>query len=455
MNDSPFEPVSRTPRKRRLRNGLLVLAVVATAVVVHLLTRAPSRGALEDEAGHAPTGADSAQPVMLTDRDRHRIGVTFAEVISGPLQREVRTVAQVTYDETRVFTVTLKVDGWVERLFVDATGQAVRRGEPLLELYSPMVVSAEQEFLVARQLVSEVGRGTGSAQAGALDLLAAARRRLQYWDVPAAEVTRLEATGEVRKTLTFTAPVSGVVIEKSVLAGQRVTAGEPLYKIADLSRVWLEGEVFERDLPDVRIGLEVTAEFPALPGARRTGRITHIHPMLDPETRTVRIRVELANPDLTLKPGMYATIWFQAPTRPVLSVPRAAVLVTGQRNLVFVKDADGMLTPRAVTLGAATNDRVEILSGLAAGEQVVASGTFLVDAESNLGATMGGMGNMPGMDMKAPATGPPPGPVDTAMQHTPDMPGMPGMPGMEMPAPPGKPDTTAPPKGGADADSNH
>ncbi len=180
-------------------------------------------------------------------------------------------------------------------------------------------------------------------------------------------------------------------------------AGQPLFTIADLSRVWLEGEVFEPDLAAAREGLEVTAEFPALPGAERRGRITYVYPTLDPETRTGRIRVELPNADLALKPGMYATIRFRGPVRQTLTVPRSAVLATGERNFVFVADADGMFTPRTVTLGAATDDRIEILGGLTAGEQVVASGTFLLDAESNLGAAMGGMGDMPGMDMKAPS----------------------------------------------------
>jgi Cu(I)/Ag(I) efflux system membrane fusion protein len=445
MNDSPFDPAPRTPRGRLIRIGLLATAVPATAVMVYLLTRAPAPVLVEGHTDHATTAGDSAQPVMLTNRDENRIGVTFAPVTFGPLHREVRTVAQVTYDETRVATVALKVDGWVDRLFIDATGQPVRRGDPLLELYSPMVVSAEQDFLVAQQLVASIGQGTGTARAGALDLLASARRRLQYWDVPAAEVARLEATGVVWKTLIFTAPVSGVVVEKPVLAGQQVMAGEVLYKVADLSRVWLEGEVFERDLPDARAGLEVTAEFPALPGIRRTGRISYVYPTLNPETLTGRIRVELANADMSLKPGMYATISFRAPTSPVLSVPRAAVLVTGLRNLVFVRDPDGTLTPRSVTLGATTDDRTEILSGLAAGEQVVASGTFLVDAESNLGAALGGMGNMPGMDLKAPAAGPSRGAVDTHAG---------AMPSMEMPAGPAAPDT-ATPAGGTDAHAHH
>ncbi len=407
MSRSPFDPRPSSSGNRNLRAGLLAAALLGTGVFVYFMTR-PHPETQTPAAGHVPerASADSAGPVMLTDRERKRIGVTFAEATMGPLQREVRTVAQVTYDETRVATVALKVDGWVERLLVNETGQPVRRGEALLELYSPMLVSAEQELLVARRLTTDLVGGTGSAQTGAGDLLESARRRLEYWDVPASEVARLEQTGMVSRTVTFTAPVNGVVVEKFVLAGQRVMAGEPLYKIADLSRVWLEGEVFEPDLTAARTGLAITAEFAAMPGSRRTGQITYVYPSLNPETRTGRIRVELANADRVLKPGMYATIRFKAPTRTVLSVPRSAVLATGERNIVFVEDSGGMFTPREVRLGASTDDRVEIISGIAAGERVVASGTFLLDAESNLGAAMGGMGDMPGMDMTAPRTGP-------------------------------------------------
>lgn len=427
MSNSPFGAVGRSTPNRRLRTALLVAALVSTGVFAWFMTRkrAPAPAPTSGQE-HGGTETASAQPVMLTDRDRNRIGITFAEATVGPLQREVRTVAQVTYDETRVATVALKVDGWVELLFVNATGQPVRRGDPLLELYSPMLVSAEQELLVARRLATDLASGTGTAQAGAGAMLESARRRLAYWDVPASEVARLEQTGEVRRTVTFAAPVSGVVIEKLVLTGQRVMAGEPLYKIADLGRVWVEGEVFEPDLPEARVGLEVTAEFPAIPGARRTGHITYVYPTLNPETRTGRIRVELLNADRALKPGMYATIRFRAPTRAVLSVPRSAVLATGERNIVFVDDTSGMFTPREVRLGASTDDRVEIISGIAAGERVVASGTFLLDAEANLGAALGGMGNMPGMDVTAPSKGPAmaprsPGGADTGMRNMPGM----------------------------------
>jgi len=188
-------------------------------------------------------------------------------------------------------------------------------------------------------------------------------------------------------------------------------AGEPVYRIADLSTVWIEGEVFERDLPSVQLGQQVSAEFPALPGEHRAGRIAYIYPTLDPATRTARVRVELRNPGLALKPGMYATVRLTTKTAPVLSVPRSAVLVTGERALVFLKRPDGAFEPRPVTLGGATDDRLEVLRGLTRGDTVVASATFLVDAESNLGTSLGGMGDMPGMDIRPPAGSAAPGPV--------------------------------------------
>jgi Cu(I)/Ag(I) efflux system membrane fusion protein len=324
----------------------------------------------------------------------------------APLARSVRTVGLVTYDETRVETVAPLIDGQVDRLYVNFTGQAVRRGDPLLSVYSPMVVSTAQELVLAKRLRDEVAGGTPDAVRGAEDLLASARRRLLYWNIPLAEVERLERTGEVRKNVTLRSPVNGVVIEKAVLPGQRIMPGEAVYKIADLGIVWLEGQVFEQDLPAVRLGQQVTAEFQALPGEVREGRITYIYPTLDPETRTARVRVVLANADLRLKPGMYATFRFDAPTPPVISVPRSAVLSTGKRDLVFVRAADGTLAPREVILGVATDDRAEVLKGIVAGEAVVASATFLVDAESNLGSAIGGMANMPGMDVQVESPSP-------------------------------------------------
>jgi Cu(I)/Ag(I) efflux system membrane fusion protein len=406
--DSPFQP----PGRRRLGRLPALLAfgvVLAAAVVVVRLAGGRGEPAAAPE-GHnhgAATTSDSAMPVMLTEQQAQRIGVTFAPVQLGPLGRVVRTVAIVTYDETRLKSVTARVDGWVDRLFLDFTGQAVQIGDPIFRLYSPMLVSAQQELLLAKRLRAGVAGGSPDAVRGADELLESARRRLLYWEVPAAEVEQIESSGEIRKALTFRSPVRGVVIEKSVLGGQRIMAGETVYRIADLSTVWLEGEIFERDLSSVRLGLSVVAEFTALPGEPRTGRITYIYPTLNPETRTARVRVELANPRLALKPGMYATFRFAAATGPVLSVPRSAVLSTGKRDLVFVRLPNGSLVARDVVFGLATDERIEILSGLTPADTVVASATFLVDAESNLSTLLGGMGNMPGMDISAPP--PPPG----------------------------------------------
>lgn len=393
------------PGKRRLRLVVLVLALAGAGATAYWATRDPVP--VEAAAGHAhgagPAGGSGAMPVTLGPRDQARIGVTFAPVVRAPLGLSVRTVAQVTYDETRVKTVAPLIDGWVDQLYVNFTGQAVRPGEPLFTIYSPMVVTAQQELLLARRLLDDLSGGTPEAIQSARDLLESSRRRLEYWGVPRDEVRRVEETGEVRRTVTLRSPYGGVVVEKPVLAGQRIMPGDVAYRIADLSRVWVEGEVFERDLPAVRTGLRVTAEFTALPGVIREGRLTYVYPTINPETRTARIRVELLNPGSVLKPGMYATIRFSAPTDSVYSVPRSAVLATGERDFVFLRSGDGRFVPTPVTLGAATDERVEILKGVSLGDTVVASGTFLVDAESNLGSLMGGMGDMPGMDVTAPA----------------------------------------------------
>ncbi len=368
---------------------------------------------------------------MLSPAEAHRIGVTYAPVTMGPVVREVRTVGQVSYDERTVTTIAPKLDGWVDSLFVNYTGQTVKRGEPLLTIYAPMAVAAEEELVLARRLRDRVAQGTAAARTDADDLLAGARRRLGYWDIPAADIAQVESTGVVRKTLTLRSPATGVVVQKSVVAGQRILAGQALYQIVDLRSVWVQGEVFERDLPAVRVGQPVRATFEALPGAVRNGRITFIDPVINPDTRTARVRVALANGDLSLKPGMYATLTAQAhEAEHALSVPRNAVLSTGERNVVFVKRPDGMLEPREIVIGMAGEHRVTVLRGLALGDTVVASATFLVDAESNLAEAMGGMGGMPGMDMSMPVKA-------TA---GPDSAG--AMPGMKMPAPV-RPDTSS------------
>jgi Cu(I)/Ag(I) efflux system membrane fusion protein len=424
-----------TDTSRRVR-GLLLFAVLA-ALAGLAVWRFARRDATAEAAGHdhgAMPAAGSALPVSLTAAEAQRIGVTYAEVADGPIGHEVRVVGVVQADETRIRTVVSRVEGFVERLQADFTGQPVRAGATLLELYAPMVVAAEQELLLARQLEQQVAAGTDDARAAARSSVEAARQRLRFWEVPEDAIADVERTGVPGRTFPLRSPFGGFVLEKSVQQGQRVMAGDPLYRIADLSVVWLEGEVFEQDLPLLRVGSEVVATFRSLPGAERRGRIAYVYPTLNPETRTARVRVELANGDMALKPGMYATLVFSGESSRGLSVPRSAVLATGKRNLVFLKGAGNRFEPREVVVGVSSDDRVQVLRGLAAGDTVVASATFLIDAESNLGSMLGGMGNMPGMDMgpPTPATGAPAAaPADTAAMR--DMPGMDhsNMPGMD------------------------
>ncbi|HET8623391.1 MAG TPA: efflux RND transporter periplasmic adaptor subunit [Gemmatimonadales bacterium] len=395
------------PRLPPTRGGILVflLALGVAAGLIAVFTRgrsAPTPGSSSHDHGPTAGGRDTLRGVRLPAAAARRIGVTFAEVTRAPLGQSVRAVAEVTYDETKLVTVALKVDGWVERLHVNFTGQAVRRGAPLLDLYSPMLITAQQELVLARTLSREVVSGTMDARQGADRLVESARRRLRFWDVPPEAIAQVERSGEPSRLVRFRVPVSGVVLERLVQQGQQVMAGTAVLRIADLSTVWVEGEVFERDLLSVRVGHAALVDFQALPGESRSGRIAYVYPTLDRTTRTARVRVELPNPGLALKPGMYATLRLTAAVDTALTVPRSAVLVTGERALAFLKRPDGAYEPRPVVLGRTTEDRLEVLSGLKAGDSVVASGTFLVDAESNLGTIMGGMGDMPGMDIRPP-----------------------------------------------------
>lgn len=389
----------------RWQGAVLGAAVLAAAgAVAWFATRSATTD--REVAGHdhgAGTPVGTASPVMLDSAQSARIGVTFAVAERGPIVQELRSVGQVVLDETRVRTVSLKFDGWVERLFVDYTGRDVRAGEPLLVTYSPLLASAEDELVLASQLVRDVQEADSATRASAVRLLEGARARLRNWGVPEGEIARAEATRASRRTLEIRAPYDGVVLEKLVTEGQRVMAGEPLLRLADLRRVWVEAEVFEQDLSLVRRGQRVDVDLAAFPGRTRTGPVVFLQPTVDPQTRTLRVRVELENADGQLRPGMYATIRVRAAaTGAVVHVPRTALLSTGQRDIVYVRMDDGMLVPREVLRGVASDDRVEIRSGLAAGETVVASATFLVDAESNLGSALGAMAGMPGMEMPMP-----------------------------------------------------
>jgi Cu(I)/Ag(I) efflux system membrane fusion protein len=388
-----------------MKRGLVLLTTAS--VLVAAACRGKAKG--DDMAGMDMS--DSAQadsvpaeraPVHLSAEQAHAIGATFTVVERGPLARMVRTVGQVVAAEPGLADITTKIDGFVEVLYVDATGVTVRRGQPLLTLYSPMLVAAQEELLAAKRLAASVDSGQAEAWRNGQALLEAARRRLSYWDISAEQIERLERTGEVMKTLTLNAPVNGVVLEKMVVAGQSVMSGMKLFRIADLRTVWIEGAVFEQDLALIRVGVPVRAELAAYPGRFVDGRVSFVWPTVDEQSRTARVRVALANPGGLLKPGMYATLFFEAVVgAEVLQVPAEAVVQTGERNLVFVVGPDGALTPREIVLGPRGAGRFQVLSGLAGGERIVASANFLVDAESRLG-TGRGMAGMPGMPERKP-----------------------------------------------------
>jgi RND family efflux transporter MFP subunit len=378
----------------------LSLAVGAVVVVAAFGSGQEGQGGGGDPMeGHdhsAMAAADEAQPVQLDAEASRRIGVTYATVTRGSLPRTVRSVGFVTYDETRLATVNPKIDGWVERLFVDFNGAPVRAGQPLMEVYSPALVTAQEELLLARRLMDET-RAAGGVRSveRAEELLAAARRRLAYWDVSDDEIRAIEERGSVTKTLTLRAPAGGIVIEKDVVAGVRIMPGMNLYRIADLSRVWVNAEVFEKDLSLVQDGQHAMVSFEAYPGETFHGSVTYVYPTVSSSARTGRVRLELSNPDLKLKPGMYAQVDLHGPPiEDALLVPRSAVLQTGERSVVFHSMPDGQLHPMDVVTGIGSGDQIQILSGVREGHVVVASATFLIDAESNLGSAMAAMAGM-------------------------------------------------------------
>lgn len=337
-------------------------------------------------------GGSSKGSVKLTASQINQFGVTFGTVAIRPLTNDVRTAGVVTFDEANMAQIAPRFGGYVDRLYVNSTGQRVRRGQPVLDIYSPELVAAQQELLLAGQLARSIGKsGVPGVPAGGTDLVEASRRRLEQWDISDAQIDRILSTGRVRRTLTLYAPVSGIVVDKKVMQGQAVTPGEELYTIADLSDVWLDAELREVDAASVRVASTAQIDVTGLPGRTYSGRVAYVYPTLQSETRTVKARIVVPNADGVLKPGMYATVRLSTPARSALTIPSSAILQTGDRNIVFVDMGNGRLMPRDVVLGSVATDYTEILSGLEPGQHVVTSAQFLLDSESNLGEVMKSM----------------------------------------------------------------
>ncbi len=326
-------------------------------------------------------------PITLSPHKQRLIGVKTTEVTMKALHKQIRTIGRVDYNERKLRTITTKIEGWIEELGIDATGMPVKKGEMLFSVYSPKLVQAQDEYLMARR----------SAQNGGRAMTEASRRRLLLWDVSPAQIRDLEKRGETLRALPMLSPASGVVIEKMALAGMYVNPGMPLYQIADLSTVWVYADIYESDLPLVSAGQAARLSFSALPGVFREATVTRVYPYLNKATRTATVRLELENPDGMLAPGMYADVLFDVPITEALVVPDSAVLDSGLRQMVFVSQAGGRFEPRAVMMGQRVRGEVTILKGLNAGEQVVTQGTFLIDSESKMMASMEGMMGLIGM----------------------------------------------------------
>ncbi len=321
--------------------------------------------------------------VKISAQRQQLIGVKTTLVRPLAIERLIQTVGTVDYAEPNISFVNLKFDGWVERLFIDSTGRAVRKGEPLFDIYSPDLVAAEQEYLIALK--------AGKTLGDAASLLRSAREKLKLWNITDAQIDELGRTGEAPRTITVYSPGSGIVVEKNVLQGQKVMSGENLYKIADLSKVWIIAAVYEYELPFIKTGLEVKASLSYYPGESFSGKIAYIYPYLKPETRTNPIRIEAPNPGLKLKPGMFANLEVRVDYGTKLAVPADAVLDAGIKKFVFVAQGDGYFEPREVALGVRGSGVYEVLGGVVEGENVVTSANFLVDSESSLKAALAQM----------------------------------------------------------------
>lgn len=341
-------------------------------------------------AGEA--AADDGDAVRISPGRVQKLGVRSEPVARRALAQVVTATGRVEVDERRLVAVAPKFAGWVERLHVNVTGQPVRRGQPLFEVYSPELVSAQQEYQAAVRGRAELGRALPEARSGMDSIAAAALARLRNWDISEDQLRALAAGAEPRRTLTYRAPADGVVLAKPALQGMRFAPGETLFQVADLSRVWVLADVAEQDIGRVRAGARAQLRLEVYPGRRFDGTVSYVYPTLDARTRTVPVRLELANGEGLLKPAMYAQVELPAGGEAeALAVPLSAVIDSGRRQVALVDAGDGRFEPRQLRLGRRDDHYVEVLEGLQEGEQVVVAGNFLIDAESNLKAALSGL----------------------------------------------------------------
>ena len=350
--------------------------------------------------------------IQISPEKQQLIGVQYGEVRYQPVSKTLRTVGRLTYDETKIAHVHSKNEGWIEKVYVDFTGKYVKRGQPLISLYSPELLQTQQEFLLARRGRDELSTSPfREAVNASASLYQAARKRLELWDISEEQINDLEKSGKPDKALTIYAPKDGFVLARNSFIKQRVTPDTELYTLADLSTIWVIADIYEYEASEIKVGQSAVVTLAYFSGRTYKGKVTYISPQLDNTTRTLKVRIELANPGFALKPDMFANVELGISYGKRLVVPQEAVMDSGAEQIVFVAMEGGYFEPRKVQLGAKVDNEFIVLSGLVAGERIVTSATFLVDSESKLKSAAGGM-SMPGMshgsENKTPATNAPP-----------------------------------------------
>ena len=350
--------------------------------------------------GNPPSGAPNENAIYIAPQKQQLIGMRSVPAVVQPLVKEIRTVGKVAYDETKVTHIHTKVSGYIEEVFADYVGKSVQKGDPLFTIYSPDLVSTQQEYLLALKSKNMLKNSSlPDIASGATNLLAATRERLHLWDVTDEEIQRLEHDGTVKHAITVYSPISGVVTERAAYHhGTFVDPEKDLFTIVDLSQVWVLGEVYEYELPFVRVGQLADVDFPYAANSKTLrGRVSFIYPYLDPKTRTAQVRVEFSNPGFALKPDMFTNIRLSASLGNQLVVPQDAVLNTGTEQYVFLDLGQGYVEPRLVEIGPSTGDSYSIRKGLKSGDRVVTGANFIVDAESRLKGAFANMGKAVGV----------------------------------------------------------
>ena len=337
-----------------------------------------------------PSGETPLVPVQISAQRLQSIGVKLGKVEQKLVGDEIRTTGNVAVDETRLAYVQVRYSGYIEKVFVDATYQFIRKGQPLFTIYSPDVVATEREYLVAKQNQQRVAQSTvPGVTSSAASILDATSERLKQWGVPQQEIARLESTGQVQQELEFNSPVSGYITERNALPSVAIQPEMRLFTVADLSSVWVQAQVFQSDLGRIKVGDPATLTVSTFPGRTFRGRVDFIYPQIDTDTRTAKVRIVSSNSDLRLKPGMFVNVVLKVPMGRQMVIPASGVLQSGSRQIVFVERSDGYLEPREVDLGTRVGDDFIVTKGLKAGEQIVTSANFLIDSESQLQASLG------------------------------------------------------------------